>query len=53
MERQLPQVFKELLNKSEQNAEQQRFEHHFEALALDNSNTLDNESIDTDLRAGS
>jgi hypothetical protein len=49
LERQFPQAFKLLLDASEQNVAQAKFERHFGTLEVGGSTGLDNESIDADL----
>ena len=49
LERQFTQAFRLLLSEAEKDAARARFERHFGALKLDNSMSLDNESIDADL----
>ena len=49
LERQLTQAFRLPLSEADKGAARARFEHHFGALKLNNSMSLDNESIDAAL----
>ncbi|MDF5722404.1 MAG: hypothetical protein PUP91_18325 [Rhizonema sp. PD37] len=49
LERQLTQALRSLLSEADKGAAQARFERHFGSIKLDDSMSVDNESIDADI----